>query len=138
MYSSVKKDDALRQRTDEIRVGISLRGMSKLAMILFAPEAIGILLHVCQHEIPTRSLLVPIRSFLSQSIRHVFSFFQRHNRDVVEFPYFRNLDSPRPTATTDTTFITGTTVTSCQAGDILNDLTLSSTPVPFLPRKPKT
>ena len=35
----------------------------------------GILLYVSQHEIPTVSLLVPIRSFLSQPIRHVFSFF---------------------------------------------------------------
>ena len=56
MYSSVKKDDALRQRTDEIRVGISLRGMNKLAMFWFAPEATGILIHVCQHEIPTDKL----------------------------------------------------------------------------------
>lgn len=150
MYSSVKKDDALRQITDEIRVGINLREMSKLAMIWFAPEATGILLHVSQHEIPTGSLLVPIRSlhlrahskcvhnfYLNQS-GMFFSFFERHNRDVVEFPYFRNLDSPRPTATTDTTFTTGTTDSSYQARDILSHLTLSSTPVPFLPRKPKT
>ena len=59
MYSSVKKDDALRQRTDEIREGISLRGMNKLAMISFTPEATGILLHVCQHEIPTDELARP-------------------------------------------------------------------------------
>ena len=89
MYSSVKKDDALRQRTDEIREGISLRGMNKLAMIWFTPEATGILFHVCQHEIPTTSLLVLIRSlhlrivctlFLSQPIRHVFPFF----KDIIE------------------------------------------------------
>ena len=59
MYSSVKKYDALRQRTDEIREGISLRGMNKLAMISFTPEATGILRHVCQHEIPTDELARP-------------------------------------------------------------------------------
>ena len=87
MYSSVKKDDALRQRTDEIRVGISLRGMSKLAMILFAPEATMILLHVCQHEIPTGSLLVPIRSLHLRA--HSADFYL--NQSGMFFPFFKDI-----------------------------------------------
>lgn len=92
MYSSVKKDDALRQRTDEIRVGISLRGMNKLAMILFAPEATGILTHVCQHEIPTGSLLVPIRSLYlrAHSADSVYTISISTNQACF-FPFFKDI-----------------------------------------------
>ena len=88
MYSSVKKDDALRQRTDEIRVGISLRGMNKLAMIWFAPEATGILLHVCQHEIPTDELARLHQVSSTEDSVYIISI---STNQACFFPFFKDI-----------------------------------------------
>ena len=57
---------------------------------LFAPEATGILLHVCQHEIPTRSLLFPTVRSLHLRAHSVYRISISTNQACF-FPFFKDI-----------------------------------------------